>query len=86
MDKIKGAIQAIMDESESNMELSTLAQDILEEAAEISCTATCGLMSLLVKALKTFRSAVKEEELKMQWQDQLNDRWGANAPDLDVFI
>ena len=75
-----------MDESESNLELSTLAQEILEEAAEISGTATSGLMSLLVKALRTFRSAVKEEELKMQWQDQLSDRWGANAPDLDVFI
>ena len=46
-----------MDESE----LSTLAQEILEEAAEISGTATSGLMSLLVKALKTFRSALKKK-------------------------
>ena len=84
MDKIKDTIQGLMDEAESKTELP--AQDILEEAAEISGTVTFGLISLLAKALRTFKSAVKEEEIKMQLQDQLRDRWGANAPDLDVYI
>ena len=84
MDKIKDVIQTMLDEAESKTELP--AQDILEEVAEISGTVTFGLMSLLVKALRTFKSAVEEEELKMQLQDQLRDRWGENAPDLDVFI
>lgn len=86
MDKIKDVIQGMIDEAESKTELP--AQDILEEAAEISgaCTVTFGLISLLAKALRTFKSAVKEEEIKMQLQDQLRDRWGANAPDLDAYI
>lgn len=86
MDKIKDAIQGMIDEAESKTELP--AQDILEEAVEISgtCTVTFGLISLLAKALRTFKSAVKEEEIKMQLQDQLRDRWGANAPDLDAYI
>ena len=74
----------MLEEAESKTEL--LAQDILEEVAEISGTVTVGLMLLLVKALRTFKSAVEEEELQMQLQDQLRDRWGENAPDLDVFI
>jgi len=73
-----------MDESESKTKLP--AQDIVEEAAEISGTVTVGLTSLLAKAIRTFTSAIKEEELKVQLQDQLRDRWGANAPDLDVYI
>ena len=84
MDKIKDTIQGLMDEAESKIELP--AQDILEEAAEISGIVTFGLISLLAKALRTFKSAVKEEEIKMQMQGQLRDRWGANAPDLDVYI
>ena len=84
MDKIKDAIQTMVEEAESKTELP--AQDILEEAAEITGSVTFGLTSLLTKALRTFKLAVKEEELKMQWQDQLRDRWGANAPDLDIFI
>ena len=74
----------MLEEAESKTEL--LAQDILEEVAEISGTVTVGLMLLLVKALRTFKSAVEEEELQMLLQDQLRDRWGENAPDLDVFI
>ena len=84
MDKIKDAIQNMMDEAESKTELP--AQDILEEVAKISGTLTFGLISLLVKALRTFKSAVQEEEIKMQLQDQLRDRWGENAPDLDIYI
>ena len=84
MDQIKDALQTIMDQAEAKAELPP--QDILEEAADISATVTFGLMSFLTKALKTFRLALKEEDLKMQWQDQLSDRWGANAPDLDTFI
>lgn len=84
MDKIKDAIQGIIDEAESKSELPT--QDVLEEAAEISGTMTFGLTSLLAKAIRTFKSAVQEEEIKMQLQDQLRDRWGVNAPDLDVSI
>lgn len=84
MDKIKDAIQGIIDEAESKSELPT--QDVLEEAAEISGTVTFGLISLLAKAIRTFKSAVQEEEIKMQLQDQLRDRWGVNAPDLDVSI
>lgn len=84
MEKIKDAIQSMMDEAESKTELP--AQDILEEVAEISGTVTFGLISLLAKALRTFKSAVKEEEIKMQLQDQLRDRWGPNAPDLDLYI
>lgn len=44
MDKIKDAIQSMMDEAESKTEL--LAQDILEEVAEISGTVTFGLIYL----------------------------------------
>lgn len=84
MDKIKDAIQGIIDEAESKSELPP--QDVLEEAAEISGTVTFGLISLLAKALRTFKSAVKEDEIQMQLQDQLRDRWGTNAPDLDVSI
>ena len=84
MDKIKDAIQGMIDEAESKTELP--AQDVLEEAAEISGTVTFGLISLLAKALRTFKSAVQEEEIQMQLQDQLRDRWGTNAPDLDVSI
>jgi len=84
MDQIKDALRTIMDQAESKAELPP--QDILEEAADISATVTFGLMSFLSKALKTFKLALKEEDLKMQWQDQLRDRWGANAPDLDTII
>lgn len=84
MDKFKDALQGIMNKAESKTELP--AQDILEEAAEMSGTVTFGLISLLAKAIRTFTCAVKEEEIKMQLQDQLRDRWGANAPDLDVYI
>ena len=84
MDQIKDALQTILDEAESKTNLPP--QDILEEVADISATVTFGLTSFVVIALKTFKLAVKEEELKMQWQDQLRDRWGANAPDLDTFI
>lgn len=84
MDKFKDALQGMMDKAESKTELP--AQDILEEAAEMSSTVTFGLISLLAKAIRTFKCAVKEEEIKMQLQDQLRDRWEANAPDLDVYI
>ena len=84
MEKIKDAIQSMMDEAESKTELP--AQDILEEVAEISGTVTFGLIYLLAKALRTFKSAVKEEEIKMKLQDQLRDRWGPNAADLDLYI
>ena len=86
MEQIKDAIQTIVEQAESKADLPP--QDILEEAADISatCTLTVGLMSFIAKALRTFKSAVKEEELKMQWQDVLRDRWGTNAPDLDAFI
>ena len=84
MNKIKYVIETIVDEAESKMELPV--QEILEEAAVISGTATFGLTSLLAKAVRAFKEAVKEEELKMQMQDQLRDRWGENAPDLDIFI
>lgn len=84
MDKIKDAIQGMIDEAESKSELPP--EDILEEAVEISGTLTFGLISLLAKAIRTLKSAVQEEEIKMQLQDQLRDTWGANAPDLDVSI
>ena len=84
MNKIKDVIETIVDKAESKMELPV--QEILAEAAEISSTATFGLTSLLLKAVRAFQAAIKEEELKMQMQDQLRDRWGENAPDLDVFI
>ena len=86
MEQIKDALQAIVEQAESKTELPP--KDILKEAADISatCTLTVGLMSFIAKAFKTFKSAVKEEELKMQWQDLLRDRWGTNAPDLDAFI
>ena len=84
MDKIKDALQAMIDQAESTTDLPP--QDILEKAADISATVTFGIAPFVVKALKTFELALKEEELKMTWQDQLQDRWGANAPDLDTFI
>ena len=84
MNKIKDVIETIVDEAESKMDLPV--QEILEEAADISGTATFGLTSLLAKAVRAFKAAVKEEEFKMQLQDQLRDRWGENAPDLDIFI
>lgn len=84
MDQIKDALQTIMEQAEAKTDLPP--QDIFEQAADVSGTVTFGLTSFLAKALKFFKLAVKDEELKMQWQDQLSDRWGANAPDLDIYI
>ena len=83
MDQIKDALQTIVDQAQPKT-------DILEGAVDISATVTFGLTSFVAKALKAFKLAVsflvREEELKMKWQDQLRDRWGTNAPDLDTFI
>lgn len=67
--KIKDAIQSMVDEAESKTEL--LAQDILEEVAEISGTVTFGLISLLAKAIRTFKSLSKKKKLKCSYKINL---------------
>ena len=85
MDQIKDTLQTIREHAELNNDLLTL--DLLKESADIICGAvTFGLTTFIARALKVLRMAVKEENLKMQLQDQLRDKWGANAPDLDAYI
>ena len=84
MDQIKDTLQTIREQAELNSDLLTL--DLLQESADICGAVTFGLTTFIARALKVLRIAVKEENLKMQLQDQLMDRWGANAPDLDAYI